>query len=75
VKRDQKSLLILVYVFSPRAIADFTKAIPTESSAREGYANRGIILLLQRYDADAQKDFDKALKLDGALNPGFAEPN
>jgi len=36
----------------------------TESSAREAYANRGIIMLLRGQDAAAQKEFDTALKIE-----------
>ena len=51
------------------AIADFTKVIEVNPQHAKAYANRGIIMLLQGHDADAQKEFDTALKIENTLNP------
>lgn len=53
------------------AISDFTKAIELNPQSANAHANRGLILLLRGRDADAQKDFDAALKMDSTLNPGL----
>jgi tetratricopeptide (TPR) repeat protein len=49
------------------ALADYAKTIELNPKNARAYANRGLILLLRRQDAAAQKEFDNALRIDGSL--------
>jgi tetratricopeptide (TPR) repeat protein len=49
------------------ALADYTRAIELNENFARSYANRGMILLQQNKDADAQRDFAKGIQLDESL--------
>jgi Flp pilus assembly protein TadD len=51
------------------ALADYAKVIELDPRYAKAYANRGMIKLLRRQDADAQTDLDKAFELDDTLRP------
>ena len=53
------------------ALADFAKVIELNPRHAKSYANRGMIMLLRRQDAEAQKEFDTALALDSGLKPAL----
>ena len=46
-----------------KAIADYTEALKLNSDFADGYARRGLTLLLLGEAAAAQRDFDQCLKL------------
>ena len=50
-----------------RAIADFTRALEINPDLSFVYMNRGLALMLQGKDADAQKDFERCVALDPVL--------
>jgi tetratricopeptide (TPR) repeat protein len=49
------------------AIADYSRSIELAPNIAEYYAKRGLALLLQGKEAEAQRDFDQCLTLDRAL--------
>jgi Tfp pilus assembly protein PilF/predicted esterase len=49
------------------ALADYTRAIELNPKLARAYANRGIVLLRQGKDVEAQRDFDTAFQLDDKL--------
>ena len=46
-----------------RSISDFTRAIELDPDLAFAYANRGLALLLQGKDSEAQKDFERCFEL------------
>jgi tetratricopeptide (TPR) repeat protein len=54
------------------AIADYTEAVRLKPGLAMAYLHRGEVLLFQFKDAEAQKDFDRCLKLQPNLNPDMA---
>jgi len=51
------------------ALVDYTRAIELNETFARAYANRGMILLQQNKDAEAQRDFVKCIQLDESLRP------
>ncbi len=51
------------------ALVDYTRAIELNENFARAYANRGMILLQQNKDAEAQRDFVKCIQLDESLRP------
>ena len=49
------------------AIADFSRALELNPNIQVAYTNRGLALLLQGKDLEAQKDFEKLL----TMTPGM----
>ena len=49
------------------ALADYTRAVELDPKFAQAYANRGILLLRQGRDAEAERDFDIAFQLDARL--------
>jgi len=45
------------------AIADFSRVVELDPNLYAAYTNRGLALLLQGKDLEAQKDFEKVLSL------------
>lgn len=54
------------------ALADYTRAIELNPRFALAYATRGLLLLRQGKDAEAQSDFDTGFRLDSSLRPQFA---
>ena len=55
------------------AIADYTKAIEIDPGFAEAYLNRGLAHWLQGHQAEAERDFDRCLKLNSDLKPLLEE--
>jgi len=53
------------------ALGDFNQVIEINPRYARAYANRGMIFLVRRQDAQAQKDFATALELDSSLKAGL----
>lgn len=51
----------------PGAIYQYGKAIEVKPDYAMAYANRGLCQLYDGNDAEAQKDFDRSIEVDGAL--------
>jgi len=49
------------------AIADFSHALQLKPNFANSYMNRGLVLLLQGKDSEAEKDFERCRTLDPAL--------
>jgi Flp pilus assembly protein TadD len=51
------------------ATSDFNKAIEMDSRDYEAYVNRGLVLMMQSRNPEAERDFNYALKLAGHSRP------
>ena len=49
------------------ASADYTKAIELDPKQALAYLNRGLLLMLQGKEAEANKDFEQCLRISGGL--------
>ncbi len=51
------------------ALTDFNRAIELDSKLSSAYVNRGLILLLQGKQAEAEADFKHAIEANPAIKP------
>ena len=54
-------------------MADYSKAIQLNPTLAQAYANRAVLETLQNKQADADRDFENAFKLDPTLKPSYRE--
>jgi len=47
-----------------KAIADFSRALEIDPSLAQSYGNRGLALLAKGHEAEAERDFEKCVRLD-----------
>ena len=52
-----------------KAVADYDRALKLDPRYAVAYLNRGVALLLLGHRAEAERDFARALQLDGKLEP------